>query len=165
MDELQVFLSEELQNPQEKLFFHMTKNALQYEPPLTFFKNIRTFTVGSQEVFDIKKAMTPIVDLVRVYALKNHIFVTNTGERLLALREKGILTETQYLELLQSYYYLMSVRLKKQASQIINDNTEPENYMDIASLTKIEQVTIIEIFKTIREFQTTIKIAFTNNLF
>jgi CBS domain-containing protein len=165
MDELQAFLDQELQKPHEKLFYHMTNNALQYEPPLTFFKNIRTFTVGSLEVFDIKKAMTPIVDLVRVYALKHHIFVTNTGERLEALRDKGILTETKYLELLQSYYYLMSVRLKKQASQIINDNTEPENYMDIRSLTKIEQVTIIEIFKTIKNFQTSIKVAFTNNLF
>jgi CBS domain-containing protein len=165
MDELQAFLDQELQKPQQQLFYHMTNNALQYEPPLTFFKNIRTFTVGSQEVFDIKKAMTPIVDLVRVYALKNRIFVTNTGERLQALRNQGHLTETKYLELLQSYYYLMSVRLKKQASQIINDNTEPENYMDIRSLTKIELVTIIEIFKTIKNFQTSIRVEFTNNLF
>ena len=165
MDELQSFLDQELQKPQQKLFYHMTNNALQYEPPLTFFKNIRTFTVGTQEVFDIKKAMTPIVDLVRVYALKNRIFVTNTGERLQALRDQGHLSETKYLELLQSYYYLMSVRLKKQASQIINDNTEPENYLDIRSLTKIEQVTIIEIFKTIRNFQTSIRVEFTNNLF
>ena len=165
MDELQSFLDQELQKPQQKLFYHMTNNALQYEPPLTFFKNIRTFTVGTQEVFDIKKAMTPIVDLVRVYALKNRIFVTNTGERLQALRNQGHLSETKYLELLQSYYYLMSVRLKKQASQIINDNTEPENYLDIRSLTKIEQVTIIEIFKTIKNFQTSIRVEFTNNLF
>lgn len=165
MHQLRDFLDQELQQPQDKLFYHMTNNALQYEPPLTFFKNIRTFTVGSQEVFDIKKAMTPIVDLVRVYALKHRIFATNTGERLAALRDQGVLTETKYLELLQSYYYLMSVRLKKQASQIINDNTEPENYLDLNSLTKIEQVTIIEIFKTIKNFQTSIKVAFTNNLF
>ncbi|HEX8462162.1 MAG TPA: DUF294 nucleotidyltransferase-like domain-containing protein, partial [Segetibacter sp.] len=71
MEELKAFLDEELQNPLEKLFYFMAKNALQYEPPLTFFKNIRTTTIGSQEVFDIKKAMTPIVDLVRVYALQN----------------------------------------------------------------------------------------------
>jgi CBS domain-containing protein len=165
MDELHAFLDQELQKPLEKLFVHMTNNALQYEPPLTFFKNIRTFTVGAQEVFDLKKAMTPVVDLVRVYALKNRIFKTNTGERLEALKEKGVFTETEFLELIQSYYYLMSLRLKKQASLIINDNTDPQNYLDISSLTKIEQVTIIEIFKTIRNFQTGIKVDFTNNLF
>jgi CBS domain-containing protein len=165
MDELHSFLDQELQKPLEKLFFHMTNNALQYEPPLTFFKNIRTFTVGAQEVFDVKKAMTPVVDLVRVYALKNRIFKTNTGERLEALKEKGIFTQTEFLELIQSYYYLMSLRLKKQASLIINDNSEPQNYLDISSLTKIEQVTIIEIFKTIRNFQAKIRINFTNNIF
>ncbi|MDQ4140551.1 MAG: DUF294 nucleotidyltransferase-like domain-containing protein [Bacteroidota bacterium] len=165
MDELQAFLDQELQKPMERLYFHMAKNALQYEPPLTFFRNIRTFTVGSQEVFNIKKAMSPIVDLVRVYALQNRIYVTNTGERLAALKEKGIFSEKQYLELIQSYYYLMSVRLKKQANQIMRDKAEPENYMDVRSLTKIEQVTIIEIFKTIKDFQAGIKLKFTNNLF
>ncbi|WP_018616791.1 DUF294 nucleotidyltransferase-like domain-containing protein [Segetibacter koreensis] len=165
MDELKAFLDEELQKPLEKLFYFMAKNALQYEPPLTFFKNIRTTTIGSQEVFDIKKAMTPIVDLVRVYALQNRIFEVNTGERLKALKEKGIFTETSFNELSQSYYFLMSLRLKNQANQIIMDRKEPDNYIDLNKLTKIEQGTLIEIFKTIANFQSRIRISFTNNLF
>lgn len=166
MEELWAFLDEKLQQPMEKLFFHMANNALQYQPPLTsFFKNIRTITVGSQEVFDIKKAMTPIVDLVRVYALKNRIFKANTGERLKALKEKGVFSETAYHELNQSYYYLMAMRLRKQASQIIHDKAEPDNYIDPTSLTKIEQVTLKEIFKTIEDFQSRIKMEYTNSLF
>ncbi|MFD3001549.1 DUF294 nucleotidyltransferase-like domain-containing protein [Pontibacter toksunensis] len=165
VDELKAFLDEELQKPLGRFLFHMANNAMQYEPPLTYFKNIKTFTVGSQEVFNIKKAMTPIVDLVRVYALQNRIFKTNTGERLEALLEKGVFKETEYQELMQSYYYLMSMRLKKQAVQIINDKTPPENFIDIRSLTKIEQVTLKEIFKTIANFQTNIKVKFTNALF
>lgn len=166
MEELWTFLDQKLQQPMERLFFYMTKNALQYQPPLTsFFKNIRTITVGSQEVFDIKKAMTPIVDLVRVYALKNRIYKVNTGERLKALREKGVFSETAYHELNQSYYYLMALRLKKQAGQIIHDKVEPDNYIDPNSLTKIEQVTLKEIFKTIEEFQSRIKMEYTNSLF
>ncbi|GAB3536059.1 DUF294 nucleotidyltransferase-like domain-containing protein [Pontibacter brevis] len=165
VDELKAFLDEELQKPLGRFLFHMANNAMQYEPPLTYFKNIKTFTVGSQEVFNIKKAMTPIVDLVRVYALQHRIFKTNTGERLEALMEKGVFKETEYQELMQSYYYLMSMRLKKQAVQIIHDKSEPENYIDIRSLTKIEQVTLKEIFKTIANFQTNIKVQFTNALF
>ncbi len=164
MTELKDFLDEELQKPMEKLFFHMAKNALQYEPPLTFFKNIKTFTKGSQEVFDIKRTMTPIVDLARVYALKNRIFAVNTGERLKALKEKGVFTENAYLELIQSYYYLMSMRLRKQSAQIILDKTAPDNYIDPDSLTKIERVTLKEIFKTIEGFQTKIRMEFTGNL-
>ncbi|MCW3080573.1 DUF294 nucleotidyltransferase-like domain-containing protein [Segetibacter sp.] len=165
MDELKTFLDEELQKPLEKLFYFMAKNALQYEPPLTFFKNIRTTTVGSQEVFDIKKAMTPIVDLVRVYSLQNRIFEVNTGERLKALKEINVFTETAFNELKQSYYFLMSMRLKSQANQIMNDKKDPDNYIDLNALTKIEQGTLIEIFKTITNFQSRIRIYFTNNLF
>ncbi|WP_207494812.1 DUF294 nucleotidyltransferase-like domain-containing protein [Aridibaculum aurantiacum] len=165
LDELRAFLDVELQKPMGKLFYFMAKNALQYEPPLTFFKNIRTFTKGKMEVFNLKKAMTPIVDLVRVYALKNRVFEVNTGERLKALRSKGVFTDTEFLELLQSYYYLMSLRLKKQARQILYDLTQPDNYMNIGDLTKIEISTIREIFKTIDNFQTKIKIDFTNELY
>lgn len=166
MEELWAFLDEKLQQPMEKLFFYMAKNALQYQPPLTsFFRNIRTITVGSQEVFDIKKAMTPIVDLVRVYALKNRIYKVNTGERLKALKEKGIFSDTEYQELTHSYYYLMAMRLKNQAREIMHDKSQPDNYIDPTSLTKIEQVTLKEIFKTIEDFQSRIKLEYTNNLF
>src|SRR5690606_6578358 len=122
---LKEFLDEELKKPMDKFFAYIAKNALQYNPPLTFFNNIRTQTIGKIEVFNIKNAMTPIVDLVRVHALQNRIFGENTGERLKALTEKGIFKEKQFHELIQSYYYLMSLRLKNQAKQIINDKTEP----------------------------------------
>ncbi|MEJ6978858.1 DUF294 nucleotidyltransferase-like domain-containing protein [Pedobacter sp. P351] len=164
MDELHTFLDKELQKPLGQLFYILAKNALQYEPPLTFFKNIRTQTVGKQEVFDIKTAMTPIVDLVRVYALKERIFKVNTGERLKALKEKEVFSETAFHELSQSYYFLMGMRLKSQAVQIIHDKHLPDNYIDLRTITKIEQVTLIEIFKTIENFQAKIKLEFTNSL-
>lgn len=163
--ELQGFLGEHMQQPMDRLFHFMAKNALQYEPPLTlFFKNIRTFKVDEKEVFDIKKAMTPIVDLVRVYALKNSIFEPNTGERLKALKDKEVFTENEVTELLQSYYYLMGLRLKTQAQQIIQHRQPPDNYITPQQLTKIDQLTLKEIFKTIENFQLRIKMQFTGNL-
>ena len=165
MKELESFLNEQLQNPMDRLFHFMAKNALQYEPPLTlFFKNIRTFRVDKKEVFDIKKAMTPIVDLVRVYALKNRIFEPNTGERLKALRDKKVFTETEVTDLLQSYYFLMGMRLKKQSQQIIQDHAQPENYIMPQQLSKIDQLTLKEIFKTIENFQLRIRMQFTGSL-
>ncbi|WP_345950983.1 DUF294 nucleotidyltransferase-like domain-containing protein [Mucilaginibacter sp. PAMB04274] len=164
MDELHEFLNEELQKPMDKLFHNMAINALQYEPPLTFFNTIRTFKKNEREVFDIKKAMTPIVDLVRVYALKNRVFEVNTGERMKALRKLEVFSETAYHELSQSYYFLMSMRLKKQAVQIIYDKASPDNYIDLSSLTKIERVTLKEIFKVIGNFQSKIKMDFTNSV-
>lgn len=165
MEELKGFLKKELQSKSLDLFlYHIAKNALQYEPPLTFFNNIKTFSKGSQQVFNLKKTMTPIVDLVRVYALKHRVFTTNTGERIAALQEMGIFQEKECRELLQSYYYLMSMRLRKQAVQIIDDKSEPDNYLDPTQLTKVERVTLKEIFKVIEGFQQRIKLVFTRSM-
>jgi CBS domain-containing protein len=58
----------------------------------------------------------------------------------------------------------MSLRLRNQAQNIIRDRKEPDNYIAIDSLTKIEKVTIKEIFKTIENFQSGIRMKFTNSL-
>lgn len=166
MNELKEFMHAELQKPHLEMFFHrLATNALQYEPPLTFFRNIRTTLRGSQEVFDVKRAMTPIVDLVRVYALKNFVLEVNTGERLKTLKAKNIFSESEFHELQQSYYLLMRLRLRKQARQMLQDKSEPDNYVNVQTLTKIDKVTLKEIFKTISNFQTRIKVQFTNHLF
>ncbi|WP_082120713.1 DUF294 nucleotidyltransferase-like domain-containing protein [Pedobacter sp. BMA] len=165
MQELRLFVDDELKKPIEKFYVYLAKNALLYEPPLTYFRNIRTQKIASKEVFDIKTAMTPIVDLVRVYALQNRIFQKeNTGERLRALKDMGVFNDTQFNELMQSYYYLMGLRLKNQSRQIIDAHAAPNNFIEINSLTKIDKVTLIEIFKTIQNFQSGIKIRFTNSL-
>jgi len=165
MQDLREFVDEELKKPIEKFYVYLAKNALLYEPPLTYFKNIKTQKIASKEVFDIKTAMTPIVDLVRVYALQNRIFKReNTGERLRALKELGVFNQSQLNELTQSYYYLMGLRLKNQANQIIKEHVTPNNLIEINQLTKIEKVTLIEIFKTILNFQSGIRMKFTNSL-
>ena len=164
MRELYGFLHEILQKPMERVFYFMAKNALQYEPPLTFFKGIKTFTKGNNEVFDVKRAMTPIVDLVRVYALKHRVKAVNTGERIRLLHAQKIFSDTEYEELRQSYYLLMSMRLRHQARQITEDRTEPDNYMLLHLFSRIERLTLIEIFKTIKHFQTKIRVDFTKEL-
>ena len=163
--ELQAHIMDKMEQPSEYFFSLLANNALQYEPPLTFFKGIKTITKGDQQVFNIKRAMTPIVDLVRVYALKYKIVATNTGERLEALRREKVISEEDFHELMQSYYYLMGMRLRYQSLQIAHDHDEPHNYVNPKSLTKIEVVTIKEIFKVIEKFQQRIKIVFTRNMF
>jgi len=58
----------------------------------------------------------------------------------------------------------MNLRLKKQTEQIMQDHTTPDNYIDLSNLTKIERVTLKEIFKIIENFQSKIKISFTGNI-
>lgn len=162
--ELKAHIGQRLKAPSEKFLYNMATNALQYEPPLTFFNNFRTFTKGSQRVFDLKKTMTPIVDLVRIYALKHLIFKTNTGARIQELFALKVFNEKEYNELMQSYYYLMGMRLKMQSELIIRDKSMPHNYIDPSQLTKIERATLKQIFKIIETFQLKIKIEFTKSL-
>lgn len=162
--ELKDFIQEQLQVPNERFFSFIAKNALQYEAPLTFFKRIKTQIIGKAEVFDIKTAMSPIVDLLRVYALKHTIDSENTGERMKKLYEAGVFSKEQYQELHHSYYYLMALRLKNQVYQINIEKKMPDNYIEISRLTKIERVTLTEIFKTISNFQQGIRMKFTGSL-
>ncbi|MBQ0152658.1 MAG: CBS domain-containing protein [Chryseobacterium sp.] len=164
INELKDFINEKLMAPNERFFAYIAKNALQYEPPLTFFNRIKTQKVGKADVFDIKTAMSPIVDLLRVYALQQQINLENTGDRMKKLTELGIFKPEQYQELHQSYYYLMALRLKNQANQIKIEKKTPDNYITFSKLTKIERVTLIEIFKTISNFQLGIKMKFTGNM-
>ena len=80
LDNLKSFMDEQLHFPLERFFFNMAQNALQYDTQLTWLKNIKTFKVDQEEVFDIKRAMTPMVNAMRLYALANRVFETNTGK-------------------------------------------------------------------------------------
>ncbi|WP_258104555.1 DUF294 nucleotidyltransferase-like domain-containing protein [Marinoscillum sp. MHG1-6] len=165
LDDLKEYILQKLDNPNDLFFVQLANNALKYEPPLNFFRSIRTIEQDDRKVFDIKKAMTPIVDLVRAFALKHKILKTNTGERLLELKERKVFSPEDFEELMQSYYYLMGMRLKYQAMQIIQDHTAPHNFVGPDSLTKIEVVTVTEIFKVIENFQKRMKLVFARSLF
>lgn len=165
LEELHAYMDVQLQTPLDRFFLNMANNSFQYEPPLTFFRGIKTFNVGENKVFDVKKAMTPIVDLTRVYALKHRLFLTNTGERLQALMEQGHLTSKEYQEIRHAYYYLMRLRLESQARQIIREKIAPENVIYLNEITKVEKVALVEVFKVIKDFQLKVKIQFTNSLF
>lgn len=149
-----------LKKATSKFYLSMANNALLYEPPITFFNTIRTFEDKERKVVDVKKAMTPIVDLARMMALRNGIEDTNTGERLVALRQKGALNHHSFKEINQAYYYLMGLRLKAQARSIIYDYLEPTNFVEPANLTQVEQITLKEIFKVIKNFQSMLKMEF-----
>ena len=61
--------------------------------------------------FNIKSAMQPLVDLARIYALKNKVDETNTQDRLHQIYLKDGFNYKDYNELEQSYGFLMQMRL------------------------------------------------------
>ena len=135
-------------------FRHMTENALNFKPPLGFFRNFVVESRGRhRNALDIKSAMTPIVDFARIYALKSSIEETNTLDRLDQLRIKKVLTTQEYDELEKAYSFLMQLRFVRQITAFIDERKKPDNYIQPKKLTQIEQTMLKEIFKRVEKFQ------------
>ena len=142
-------------------FWHLTENALHFKPPLGFFRSFVVESKGEhRDKFDIKSAMTPIVDFARIYALRNKIEVTNTLERLSSLRVKEVLSQSQYEELEKGYGFLMQLRLVRQITAILDEKVKPDNYINPKSITRIEQKMLKEIFARIENFQKKLEVDF-----
>ena len=160
VDDLRSFLVESLVS-WAGFFRRMTENALHFKPPLGFFRNFVVESKGKhRNSFDIKSAMLPLVDLARIYALKNKIAETNTFERLHQVYFHEGLSWQDYQELEHAYGFLMQLRLYRQVSAILDDKAPPDNYINPKKLTRIEQTISREIFVRIEKFQNKLSLDF-----
>jgi CBS domain-containing protein len=156
-------LNKNLQN-KSPFFWQLAKTMLLFKPPLSIFGNIEVETEGEHKSeISIKKAITPIVDIVRIYSLKNAINTSNTFERLALLHEKEILNKNDYQEILRVFEYLMQLRLQAQAKAIAN-NLPPDNYINPKSITKIDKALLKESFSIIECFQNKMSLDFTGRM-
>jgi CBS domain-containing protein len=153
IDNLRDFLAETLDG-WSGFFRHLAENALYFKPPIGFFRNFVVESKGEhRNKFDIKSAMMPIVDFARIYALKHGISETNTLERLFLLRQKEVLTKKDYTEMNQAYSFLMQLRFARQITAVLEEHTDPDNYINPDSLSPLEQTMLKEIFKRLEQFQ------------
>ena len=134
-------------------FSHLAQNTLLYKTPLGFMGNIIFNTDdSSNEVFDVKEALLPIVSFARIYALKHDIDQTNTHERLLGLRDRKIILESSYNEITNVYDFLMQMRLNNQSSAM-DRNLEPGNMVTKSGLTHIETALLKNSLNQIADMQ------------
>lgn len=134
-------------------YFHLAQSTLQFKAPRGFFGNIQLESAGErQAAFNVKAATIPLVNFARMYALQNQFEETNTLERLRRLRDRGLLLPTSHDELVQAYTALMQMRLTHQAAQI-SRGVEPDNFIDLQTLTQIERSVLKKIFADITVFQ------------
>ncbi len=160
VDELRLFLFESLEG-WTRFFRDLTVNALGFKPPLGFFRNFVVESKGEhRNQFDIKKSMTPIVDIARIYALNNNISETNTQERLYRLYLEKVFDEETFNDLDQAYSYLMHHRLSGQIKNIM-EGKKPDNYINPSKLSRMDQTMLKEIFKRIERMQTRLSVDFT----
>jgi CBS domain-containing protein len=142
-------------------FRNLTENALHFKPPIGFFRNFVVESKGEhRNAFDIKRAIMPIVDFARIYALHHKIEETNTLERLTQLRLSKVISHQEFDELEKAYSFLMQLRFVRQVTAAIDEKSNPDNYINPKKLTSIEQTTLREIFKRVEKFQSKLSFDF-----
>ncbi len=132
-------------------FIYMAESILQSHIPEGAYK--------LKSPFDIKSLMLPIVDLARLYSLKNQITISNTVKRLNIIYEKNFISHSGHTNLLQSYNFLMQLRFKHQAQQI-TEHKLPDNIIDPHMHSDIDLMIIKKAVSIIEDFQNKVKLDF-----
>ncbi len=159
-DQLKSFLLDSVQK-RAGFLRHLTENALYFKPPIGLFGKLVVESDGEhKDAFNIKSAMQPIVDLARVYSLKHGIVQTNTLTRLFRLYTKNVFTNRQYIDLVQSYNYVMHLRFLRQITTIIDEEKQPDNYINPNNLSYLDKAMLKEVFKKIEQFQKSLSAEF-----
>jgi CBS domain-containing protein len=140
---------------------HLTENALHFKPPIGLFGKLVVESKGKhKDAFNLKWAMQPIVDLARIYSLKHGIVQTNTLTRLFRLYTKNIFSNKQYIDLVQSYNYVMHLRFLRQITTIVDEEKQPDNYINPNNLSYLDNAMLKEVFKKIEQLQGKLKSEF-----
>lgn len=93
-------------------FYHLAYNTFNIKP-----QQISSGSIISEKpigTVDLKEAVNIIIMFARTYSLKNDIWYSNTIERLNALKENKIISETTADEMIFVYNYLMKLRFRNQ---------------------------------------------------
>jgi CBS domain-containing protein len=159
-DQLKAFLLNAV-NQQAGFLRHLTENALHFKPPMSAFGKLVVESKGENKgALNIKWAMLPIVDLARIYALKHGITQTNTLTRLFRLYMQRVFTNREYIDLIQSYNYIMNLRFRRQITTLIDEKKPPDNFLNPKNLSYLDTAMLKEIFKKIESFQGKLKAEF-----
>ncbi|MDH3379515.1 MAG: DUF294 nucleotidyltransferase-like domain-containing protein [Gammaproteobacteria bacterium] len=151
--ELQHYLVEKARH--NKLFHaYMASNALQFQPPLGFFRNFVLVKDGEHNhTLDLKlSGVVPITNVARVYALANGIVPINTQDRLEAAEELRALSHNGASNLIDAFEFISTTRLRHQARQI-RDGIEPNNFVPPGELSQIERKHLKDAFSAVRTIQ------------
>jgi CBS domain-containing protein len=132
----------------------LANEVVKNQPPLGFLHRLVVEKEGEhKDRLNLKlKAIAPIVDLARLFALEKGLAETGTLERLLALREHHTIVGRYGAELEQAFEFLMFLRIHHQQSQV-TAGLEPDNFIDPNELSALERKTAREVFGLVAKVQ------------
>lgn len=142
-------------------FAQAAQNALVFKPPLRLFGHVLTTGAGAEHStrLDLKAISMPLIAFARIYSMQQQISETNTLSRLEALTRKGVLLTSEYQDLSTTHESLLRLRIRHQ-SAAIERGEQPDNLLDPAWLSRIEQAVLKECFTEIDTIQSQLRRTF-----
>jgi CBS domain-containing protein len=101
----------------------------------------------------------PLIDAIRVLALEQRLFKTNTLERIEALIEKGVFQQSEGNDLQEAFNLLLLLQLRNHLDQM-NQGRELDNYVNPDELSLIQRSVLKTAFKSIEQLQSRIEIRY-----
>jgi len=133
---------------------YLTRDDKLFKSPKTLFGRIRTYRSGScKECFNLKtSALAHLINGIRILAVNNWIKEPSTLERMTRLKEKQVISSTEYTTYKSAFTLLMKMKithhfLEKKSAPL------PNNCIDLSRLTPsqkkelsqaLEAVTILQ---------------------
>ncbi len=135
-------------------FFRLLASEVsKYNIPTDIFKeNGSENAPAAHEAFNIKNAISPLVDFIRVYSIQHHVSESNSLLRLEKMLRLNTIPEEEYHEIENIYSRMMEIRFRSQVNAIL-DNKSPDNMVTREELTVIEQTMIRKTFSEIIRYQ------------
>ena len=115
----------------------MAEDSLSKAPPLGIFKRLTTEKSGPNKgMINLKVQGTLVlIDCLRLLAVKEGLFETNSLERLSGLSARGVLSQTAADSIKEAYQTIMGLRLLNNV-KAIQEGEEPTNYINPDSLSR-----------------------------
>jgi len=149
VDELKESIREDTRR-NELFLALMAKNAMNFQPPLGFFRQFVLEKSGDHKnTLDLKlNGIMPIVEIARIRALAAGEIRITTRNRLRAAAEAGELTETDAANLIDALDFVEKLRLEHQNRQL-HAGRKPDNHLSPAELSPLVRQNLKSAFSQI----------------
>ena len=136
----------------------MSKNAMNYQPPLGFFRQFVLDRTGEHKnTLDLKlNGIMPIVEIARIRSLAAGQVRISTRNRLKAAAEAGELTETDAQNLIDALDFIEKLRLEHQSRQM-HAGEKPDNHLAPTELSPLVRQNLKAAFSQVRVSQLALK--------
>jgi CBS domain-containing protein len=132
---------------------HFARPVESFESPIGLFSRFVASDSGHKGEIDIKKgALFALVHGVRALALEHKITKTTTTDRIKMLNNAGYMSREDATNLIEALEVLMTFRLHFRLEKL-EQGEEPNNYIPLNRLSKIEKDTLKEALKMIESFK------------